>query len=287
MTVILCIIVLVAIISLYDYFGSKSWQQTTSTVRNDTVFENRNKEYGAYVIRRDYDKTLLIIMLTFVFSTGAIFAAYVGFNRKEPLKAEFKAPVIEEDTTILVIPPKDVPEPEIEIEPVQQEVSTPETIAFVEPVVIDKTDLTSKLTEEDLKNAKVGTVDLPKTGDGILPVVPPVKPPVKEIKLEPTFLPEIEPEFPGGFPAMMKFIQNNMEFPEVQIAGKVKLLFVVEADGSISSVQLKSGIKGCDDCGKAAVKVVKKMPKWKPGKIDNKPVPTYLELPIVFEDEVY
>lgn len=286
MTVILSIIVLVAIISLYDYFGSKSWQQTTSTVRNNAVFEHRNKEYGAYVIRRDYDKTLLIIMVAFIFSTGALFAAFVGFNKSEATKAKFTPPVVYEDTISIQIPKLDVPEPPVQKD--EQEESSPETKAYTEPVVTDVVEPTKPLTEEELAKLKVGNEDSKKIGDGPETHSPPALPPKKEIVInEPTEFPEIEAEYPGGFPAMMKFIQNNMEFPEYQISGKVSLRFVVGEDGTVSSVKLISGIKGCDDCGKAAVKVVKKMPKWKPGKINDKPVPTYFDLPIVFEDEVH
>jgi protein TonB len=80
MILILSIIVLVALVSLYDYFSTKSWQRVTSNVRNNVVFENRNKSYGAFVIRRDYDKTLLIILGVMLFGVGGVSAAFASFS---------------------------------------------------------------------------------------------------------------------------------------------------------------------------------------------------------------
>jgi len=68
MGVTVAIILLVAFVTLYDYFTSKTWQQVTSSNRNDLVFENRNRTYGAYVLRRDYDKRLMTIMLSVLLS---------------------------------------------------------------------------------------------------------------------------------------------------------------------------------------------------------------------------
>jgi uncharacterized membrane protein len=62
MVIIFSIIAIVLLVSLYDYFSAKNWQQVTSEVRNDVVFKNRNKNYGAYVMRRDYNKRLKIII---------------------------------------------------------------------------------------------------------------------------------------------------------------------------------------------------------------------------------
>lgn len=94
------------------------------------------------------------------------------------------------------------------------------------------------------------------------------------------------PEFPGGAMEMMRFIQKNINYPlsakENGWGGKVFLKFIVRADGLIDSVfVLKStGYKIIDDEG---IKVVKSMPKWKPGMQNGKPVSVYFNLPINFE----
>jgi len=93
------------------------------------------------------------------------------------------------------------------------------------------------------------------------------------------------PEFPGGYAAMTKFIQKNLQYPpmarENSISGKVYLKFVVEPSGEVSKIQLLRGIGG--GCDEEAIRVVKKMPKWKPGRQRGKAVKVWFNLPIRFQ----
>ena len=99
-----------------------------------------------------------------------------------------------------------------------------------------------------------------------------------------TFVEEY-PEFPGGEKALYEYIKNNIRYPEVArtsgITGTVYVQFVVEKDGSISDVKVLRGIGG--GCDEEAVRVVKSMPKWKPGKQRGQPVRVYYTLPIDFK----
>ncbi len=92
------------------------------------------------------------------------------------------------------------------------------------------------------------------------------------------------PEFPGGTAKMMKYLSENIEYPqmarEVGVQGTVFVTFVVEPDGSITNVRVLRGIgSGCDE---EAIRVVKTMPKWTPGKQRNKPVRVQFNLPVRF-----
>jgi TonB family protein len=98
---------------------------------------------------------------------------------------------------------------------------------------------------------------------------------------------EQNPEFPGGMTAMYRFLGNNIKYPNeaqrARVSGRVFLKFVVEKDGSISSVDVLKGIGfGCDA---EAIRVVKSMPKWIPGRQNGKPVRVYYNMPIVFKLE--
>jgi len=99
-----------------------------------------------------------------------------------------------------------------------------------------------------------------------------------------TFVEEY-PEFPGGDKALREYILNNIKYPEVArtsgITGTVYVQFVVEKDGSISDVKVVRGIGG--GCDEEAVRVVKSMPRWKPGKQRGQPVRVYFTLPIEFK----
>ena len=93
------------------------------------------------------------------------------------------------------------------------------------------------------------------------------------------------PQYPGGEQAMMDFVSKNVVYPkeaqEKGISGRVFVSFIVEKDGSVSNVDVKRGIGGgCDD---EAVRVIKAMPKWKPGKQDGKPVRVSYMMPITFK----
>ena len=95
---------------------------------------------------------------------------------------------------------------------------------------------------------------------------------------------EDDPEFPGGMDSLLAFLQRNIVYPELArengIEGKVYVTFVVETDGSISNVKVLRDIGG--GCGQEAVRVVKLMPKWKPGKQAGKVVRVQYNLPIYF-----
>jgi protein TonB len=290
MIVILSIIGIVALISLYDYIGTRSWQQVTSSVRNDVVFEKRNRKYGAYVIRRDYDKTLMMIMGGVMLSVGGMYAAYAGL-RPDPIEA-FVEPTKTTDVEIaMVLQPKKSAKM-VAPEPIKQ-TSSEATSKFVEPEVTDKTTDEQTKTQEELDKSKAGTSDQEKKGTDPVTttIVTTTTTPIVTITTPkaPEVFVEIDAEFPGGFPAMMKFIQDNLEYPAIGIEtgaqGKCYLRFVVGDDGEISSVKVMRGIAGCPECDREAVRVIKSMPKWKPGKIRGMNVASYFDLPINFSLE--
>lgn len=95
---------------------------------------------------------------------------------------------------------------------------------------------------------------------------------------------EQDPEYPGGVEALYKFIQQNLKYPQLakenNITGRVFVQFVVEKDGSVSNVKAARDIGG--GCGAEAVRVIKAMPKWTPGKQRGKAVRAAYTLPVNF-----
>lgn len=95
---------------------------------------------------------------------------------------------------------------------------------------------------------------------------------------------ENDPEFPGGLEAMYKFLAQNIKYPQLarenNITGKVYVTFVVEKDGSVSNARVLRDIGG--GCGAEAIRVVKSMPKWTPGKQRGKAVRVQYNLPVNF-----
>lgn len=96
---------------------------------------------------------------------------------------------------------------------------------------------------------------------------------------------EVDPEFPGGMEALIKYLSENIKYPEQakkdKIQGKVYISFVVEKDGSVADAKVLRGIGG--GCDEEALRVVNAMPKWTPGKMRNTPVRVQFNLPVVFK----
>ncbi|HNS18657.1 MAG TPA: energy transducer TonB [Bacteroidales bacterium] len=95
---------------------------------------------------------------------------------------------------------------------------------------------------------------------------------------------EESPSFPGGEEARIRFLQENIEYPQMAresgIQGTVYMTFVVEPSGSVSAVRVLRGIGG--GCDEEAIRVIQKMPRWNPGKQRGKPVRVQFTMPIKF-----
>lgn len=96
---------------------------------------------------------------------------------------------------------------------------------------------------------------------------------------------ESMPGFPGGEAARIKYLNNNIKYPQMAresgIQGRVFVTFVVEKDGSVTDVRVLRGIGG--GCDEEAIRVIQNMPKWQPGKQRGKPVRVQFNMPILFK----
>lgn len=97
---------------------------------------------------------------------------------------------------------------------------------------------------------------------------------------------EKRPEFPGGQQGMNRFLDTSLVYPararSLNISGKVFIGFMVKTDGSISDIQVMRGIGG--GCDEEAMRLVRLMPKWKPGETNGKPTDAVVVIPISFEN---
>jgi protein TonB len=261
-----------------------SEQSLPSSNWDDIVFENRNKEYGAYLIRKVYSTHVLIALIISVAVLGIVlsYPAIVDFFFHQ--EAVSDAPLKTVRYTDLAPPPpinkNTPPPPKLDIPQVKK------IIKFLPPKVTEKEVIEEEEmpTIEEIRHNETGAEEIEGTGEVIFDE------PVQEIvddgagENEIFLVVEQAPEFEGGLAAMYKFIQKNMNYPakarRMGIEGSVFVGFVVERDGTIADVQI---IKGIDvDCDKEAVRVVSKMPPWKPGKQSGRPVRVRFVLPIKF-----
>lgn len=280
------VILLVAGISLYEYLSSKSWQQVTSAERNEIVFEERNHEYGAYQIRSNYSRNLILVMAGVVLFIGTTFGIYkLIMNLPEEKPKEVPL-----DLTAFAV---DAPMEEEEIiEPLEPEIPPMEkTIQFLPPVVTDDEVTTPPPIQSDLEDTKASDKTNENEGDPFAKVDPtPPKPKEEKIEKEKEIIYDIvdEPAEPnGGMAALKKYLAENIKYPqtavEMGLQGKCYLQFVVSENGYISNVKVKKGVTDCPECDQEAIRVVKGMPRWTPGKINGKAVNSTFSLPVSFK----
>jgi len=136
---------------------------------------------------------------------------------------------------------------------------------------------------EEIK--EVENEEIPPISQVTPPLPPPIKVSVVEVTPPIVDFPDVEAEFPGGAAAMMKWINDNISYPETSIEmneqGRVFLQFVVEKDGSITNVKVDRGVSG--DLDREAKRVIRKMPKWAPGEIGGRSIRARCRLPINFQ----
>jgi protein TonB len=248
---------------------------------DEIVFEHRNKEYGAYELRKRYNKhmnTAFIIAIS-VFVISVSIPAIMDFlDTLAPIEADTNV-----ELTLVDAPPldKDVPPPPPPPDPPPP---VQETIKFTPPVVteepIDEKDIPPP--QDEIK-VQVGTETKEGTGDIELPTEGEGKEEVEAPQQIFTIVEQM-PEFPGGEEKLFEYLGKNIKYPSMArengITGTVYVTFVVEGNGEISDVKKLRGIGG--GCDEEAMRVVKAMPSWKAGKQNGKSVRVQYNLPIKF-----
>jgi protein TonB len=244
---------------------------------DDIVFENRNQEYGAYQIRKKYNRVVLISTLIGIFVLGLIvIIPYIRASNQARQKARDATEVIAEMAHDLVqeaAPPPPPPPPP----PANQQA----VVKYVAPVVVDsvKVEDQSKLMISD---EQVTTTE----NKAVVEVVEQKQEEVQEKEEQQVFVVVEEmPEFPGGELALRTFIGKAIVYPTVAqengIQGKVFVTFVVNKDGSVSNAKIARGVDASLD--QEALRVVSTLPKWKPGKQRGVPVRVSYTVPISFK----
>jgi protein TonB len=248
----------------------------------DIVFENRNKEYGAYFIRKIYNKhvimasAIMLLLAVLVIAGPTLAELFRSKDADHDTKKDLSRVVTLDQPPPIM--PNTPPPPRVEVPPPVK------TLKYVAPKVTKEEVVEEEIpTIEEIKKVEVST----ETTEGPETVV--FEEPVKEVvdngDDQIYTVVEQQPEFPGGMEAMMKFIQKNMKYPaqarRMGTEGRVFIGFVVNLDGHITDV---SPIKGISvDCDKEAARVISMMPPWKPGKQNGRAVRVRFVLPVNFK----
>jgi len=245
---------------------------------DDIVFENRNKEYGAYRLRKKYNRNVIIALLIGVIIMGtAIITPYLNAKaaeskaKKAERQVEIKMENLDQPAEAVAPPPPPPPPPQ---DVVQQS-------RYVPPVVVD-----SVKPEEVVELMTADQASVEVRDEEVVEEVAVVAEEVQENvdEAEPFVVVEEMPMYPGGEEALLAYISANTQYPEVakenNIQGKVIVRFCVTSKGGVDKVEI---LKGVDpELDKEAIRVVKTLPTFKPGKQGGKPVPVWFMVPINF-----
>ena len=265
---------------------------------SDLLFENRNKEYGAYVLRHQTGNRNLASILAILVFVAAIVGLLVIKNEYDRYVAKHTVVVYDQgmETSNLKNKAPEVKRAEPvrreNIEEVVEKIKC--SIKFVAPVIKkdDEVDPKDEMrTQDEIMKSKVsisvfdvlnGSEDGEVLKAKQMLVTEPVKPKVEEYKVFEVV--EQMPSFPGGDVALMQYLSKNIKYPpvaeEMGIQGRVICTFVVERDGSVSDIRIAKSVDPSLD--KEAIRVVSSMPKWIPGRQNGQMVRVKYTLPVTF-----
>lgn len=264
-----------------------------SSTFNEVIFKGRNQAYGAYVLRKTYSRNVILaaILATSAFS-GALFGPVVSdmiFGEQ----VKYEKPVYDIGTPIDIPPPPVIEPQKTTAAPVAQKSEKVKTTAFKkQTIVADDTPIaeTPIPDQSDLSKVNIGAASI----DGAFPDVPGTTLPepsptstdsgAAETITAPFINVEIMPEYRGGTNEMFRFLGKNLIYPAAAqragVEGMVIVTFVVSATGQIEDATVLKGLGyGTEE---EALRVIKKMPDWTPGRQNGKNVPVRYTMPIRF-----
>jgi periplasmic protein TonB len=246
---------------------------------DDIVFEIRNRKYGAYVLRKKYNRNVIIsLLIGIIILVTAVITPYLNAKalenrlKRAERQVEIKMENMDQPKD-LVAPPPPPPPPPADV--VQQQ-------KYVPPEVVDS------IKPEDMKQLMTADqAQIAVKNEEVIEIAQEVKEEVQEEEAapEPFYVVEEMPMFPGGEIELQKYLAGHTQYPEVakenNIQGKVIVKFCVTARGGVDQVSILKGVDS--ELDKEAIRVVNTLPPFKPGKQGGKPVPVWFVVPINFQ----
>ena len=270
----------------------------------DLVFEGKNKDFGAYVIRTESTKRHNLAVLWTLVGSLAVAALTFGLVQANKYFEERRLASQHDQTEIFVDLTTEEPEPEQQIiEPDEPEVIPKEevlnTIQVTEVQIVEDNEVRPEdriMTQEEIINSNAavgatnydqGTNDLNVTNTYPADAVIVEKKPAEDNKKPEEVFKSVEqmPQFPGGDAALMKFLSSHINYPpmaaENNVQGKVIVQFVVDKTGKVGEVKVVRSVD--KDLDHEAIRVCQALPKFTPGRQNGRPVSVWYTLPIQFK----
>ncbi|MEI8085747.1 MAG: TonB family protein [Paludibacter sp.] len=258
----------------------------TSLEWRELIFQGKNKEYGAYQLRGESNKRHNVAMII------VAVVAIVGFSIPKLIEmAKSKQKI----TNVEVMKMSTLEKAEVKndvkkVAPVEPPPALKTSIKFVAPVIAkdeEVKDDEQMKSQQELTDAKgaISIADVKGNDDVNGKDIADIKENVTQVVEEKVWeVIEQMPQFPGGETELLSFIAKSIRYPVIAqengIQGRVIIRFVVSKTGVVSNVEVLRSLDAA--CDKEAVRVVKTLPKWIPGKQNGVNVPVYYTLPITF-----
>ncbi len=260
----------------------------------DLVFEGRNQAYGAYKLRKGTTKrniwSLIIVTLAAVLLLlGLQLQKMVEANKTVENTQAVEISSLEQKKKEAKVEKKEIikTEPEKVVEKVKS------SVKFTAPVIKKDSEVKEedeiKLEEVEKSNKAIGSFTVEgndEVGGEVLKAKDDIKAPEPPKHEENKIFTVVEqmPMYPGGDAALMQYLSSNIHYPAVAaengVQGRVVVGFVVERDGSITDVNVMRSVDPSLD--REAVRVVKNMPRWTPGKQNGSAVRVKYQVPVTF-----
>ena len=249
---------------------------------DDLLFESRNKEYGAYQLRKKYNSVLIVgiilatfivslaVVLPFIFTPHSNHVLSGGISYVQVQMQNLKPPPDE-----IIVPPAPPPPEASKIQEIVKYVPpvVVDTVLPLEPVLVTTDQILAQSENDQIVSGSNGTgEDLLSGQEGIATD-------------EPFIMVEVMPSFKGGdINKFRDWVGKRTNYPQAaydnKIRGKVFLTFIVEKDGSVSNVTVVKGVSPLLDS--VAVKAISESPKWNPGLQRGQPVRVRFQIPLNF-----
>lgn len=279
----------------------------TSKEWRDMVFADKNKEFGAYQLRQDSAKRHNMAVIYTLIGLVVVAILIFGYSKYADYKAEQERLALQEQAERMSqIALEQAQEEQPEEQPEEQKYEQPKvevkeevlaTVQETQIAIVEKDKVKNEVRDTETKqedNTARGVVNQEGSNDvdrvkavkeQVVVKEPEPAPEPKKHEPEQIFTAvEQQAQFPGGQGALMKFLSSNIRYPESaqqnDIQGRVIVKFVVEKDGSIGQAQVVKGVDRALD--QEALRVVKKMPRWQPGKNNGVAVRSWFMLPVTF-----
>ncbi len=276
---------------LWIFFHQNLFTMNAETILRsdvlDIVFENRNKLYGAYPLRKDYDKRLLVAMAT-ITTAVLLFCIADYFQHKRNDNANLMGPVIQVPDSV-IFSKVTIPEKPRIIQPVIPVAAVKNPVPIIVP---DKEVKEPIHTMDEMDGKIIGDKDIegpvsnsenqpaPETHTTVVSTAPAPAPEPEVLETA-----QLMPEFPGGMQALIRFLGKNLVVPENALEPgekvRVPVKFVVDKEGKLSDIVFPDQSNVIFK--KEIIRVLSKMPKWKPGAQNGRVVSVYYTIPVIFD----